>query len=705
MTPPSPPAAPPASVVFQPWRVGAGRLLALPERNVFWSEENHLTFFEKAPSGEGVDRGRFVAVASLPANSLNPRSIVLTSKGADAFVLSSVAATAWEGQLVRLPSVRVVERWNLATRTRLWSRTLPAMPNLKEGASSAENDDLLTLSPRGLFATRCMRMLAPSLTNCHVVALDERTGALGAAEAWSFKDFPFSWWNHDAQEVSPGRRYTLVHRYRSREEVPLVFDDVGRIVGRVRATCARFAQGGSEEMPTILVDEQSNLDENADISRRFRLIKDTSACQLAKHLVEARQYQRTDDRERLTSQFNWAGGGRRIVWSSLTQRFLTWDKLPKAYSMDVDRLGLPAPLPAPPGVADKQVDFAGSGSDLYAYTNEKLFHLEETGFVFDAPKTSVGVLLSRGNEALLATYAGLDDSKYVLSLGKRKPGQPGFTWQKTSAASTFRPDFVSFENAGRPQMLIAGGKAGLQWIDTRTGQVFLRSCPPGAPSTSPCNTRNAKDEYRGLVVSSARQTAFTVHLKDPSIRYNHSIEEIELSTGNVRRSFPAPDWDLTSPLDLSMGWLEKDRRFWIVGHDFRAGRAGASITIVTLPATDGAEPQYASFATQSQPYPFGADPEGRFFAFPREVDTIDVFAPSGSLVLTLGVRADGSFAQAGDGRFACTGKTCDEFRCVVGNVARVATDPACAALRVEGFAIAEEVARAQRVREAGKVSP
>ncbi|MDC0746099.1 hypothetical protein [Polyangium mundeleinium] len=687
--------------------MGGARLLALPERKVLWSDENHLTFFEKQNPGEVVDPGRFVAVASLPVNSLNPRSIVLTSNGADAFVLSSVAATAWEGRLVRPPSVRVVERWNLATRTRVWSRTLPAMPNVQDGTLATENDDLLTLGPRGLFATRCMMMRGPSLTNCHVVALDERTGALGAAEAWSFTDFSFSWWNHGSREVSPGRRYTLVDAYRYWQQFPhfLVFDDVGRIVGRVRATCARFAEGGSEERPTILVDEQSNLAENADISRRFRLIKDTSACQLEQHLAEARKYQKTDDRERLTSQFNWVGGGRRIVWSSLTQRFLTWDKLPRAHSMDVDRLGLPTPLPEPPGVADTQVLFAGSGSDLYAYTNQKMFHLEETGFVLDAPKTAPGVVLIRGDEALMATYAGLDDSKYVLLLGKRRPVQPGFTWQKTSAVSTFRPDFVSFEHAGRPQMLIAGGMAGLQWVDTRTGQVFLRSCSPGAPSPNRCSAPSNQNDYRGLVVSSARQTAFTVHQKDPSIRYNHWFEEIELSTGNVRRSFPAPDWDTTSPLDLPMGWLEKERRFWIVGHDFRAGRAGASVTIVTLPATDGAEPHYASFATQSQPAHFGADPEGRFFAFARDVDTIDVFAPNGSLVVTLGVRAEGAFAQAGDGRFACSGKACDEFRCVVGNVARLATDPACAAFRVEGFAIAEEVSRALRVREAGKVGP
>ncbi|MDI1451021.1 hypothetical protein [Polyangium sp. 6x1] len=678
----------------------------MPERKVIWAGENHLTFFDRQNAGEAVDPGRFVAVASLPVNNLNTRSIVLTSNGADAIVLASVAAPVWEGNIIRPPSARVVERWNLATRTRIWSRTLPAMPNIQTGASSTENDDLLTLGPRGLFATRCMQMIARSQTNCHVVALDERTGAMGASEAWTFTDFPFSWSNHDSQEVSKGRRHTLVNAYRYWQQFPhfLVFDDVGRIVGRVRASCARFADDNAEQMPTILVDEQSNLEENADVSRRFRLIKDASACQLQQHLTDARKYQRTDDTYPLTSQFNWIGGGRRIVWSSLTHRISAPGELPKAHSVDVGRLGLPAPLSPPPGAADADVLFAGSGSDLYAYTKEKIFHLEDTGFVFDSAKTGQGVLFSRGNEALMATYAGLDASKYVLSLGKRKPGKPGFTWQKITAVSQFRPDFISFENAGRPQVLIAGGKQGLQWVDTRTGQVFLRSCAPGAPSPNPCSDRKAENDYRGLVLSSARKTAFTVHLKDQSTRYNNSFDEIELSTGKTLRSFPAPDWSTSDPLDLPMGWLEKERRFWVVGHDFRAGRSGASVTIVTLPATDGAEPHYESFATHSQPAHIGADPEGRFFVAARGADTIDVFAPHGALVLTMGVRADGSFAQAGDGRFACTGKACDEFRCVVGNVARQVTDPACAAFRVEGFSIVDELARIEKARAAGKAS-
>ncbi|MDI3287366.1 hypothetical protein [Polyangium sp. 15x6] len=665
-----------------------------------WARENYLTFLDRQSSSEAVDPGRFVAVASLPVNSLDPRSIVLTSNGADAIVLSSVAATAWEGHMILPPSVRVVERWNLATRARIWSRTLPPMPNVQTGAGSTQNDDLLTLSPRGLFATRCMPTNARSQTNCHVVALDERTGALGTAEAWSFTDFGFSWYNHGYQEVSPGRRYTLVGQYpHSGSHHFLVFDDVGRIVGRVVASCARFAEGGSEERPSILIDEQSQLSADVAVSQRFRLIKDASACQLQQHLTDARKYKRTNDFYPVTSQFNWIGGGHRIVWSSETQRVGAQVELPKAYSMDVGRSSLPAPLPPPPGAADTHVLFAGSGSDLYAYTKEKIFHLEDTGFVFDSAKTGQGVIFSRDNEALMATYAGLDASKYVLSLGKRRPDKPGFTWQKISAVSQFRPDFVTFENAGRPQMLIAGGKQGLQWVDTRTGQVFLRSCAPGAPSPNRCNDPRAQNDYRGLVLSSARRTAFTMHLKDSSIRYNHSFEEIDLSTGNVWRSFPAPDWATNYPLDLPMGWLEKERRFWIVGNDFLPKQSGASVTIVTLPATDGAEPHYESFTTLSRQDNFGADPEGRFFVFGRDLDTIDVFAPNGVLVLTMGVRGDGAFAQAGDGRFACTGKACDEFRCVVGNVARLATDPACAALRVEGFSIVDELARA-----AGKAS-
>ncbi|MDI1475958.1 hypothetical protein [Polyangium sp. y55x31] len=637
-------------------------------------------------------------------NSLHPRSIVLTANGADVIVLGSVTATAWEGHIILPPSVRVVERWNLAKRTRIWSRTLPPMPNVKTGAGSTENDDLLTLGPRGLFATRCMGMQG-SQTNCHVVALDERTGAIGAAEAWTSTDYSFSWWDHDSQEVSPGRRHTLVRgRSYSTQSYFLVFDEMGRIVGRVLAACARFAEGGSEETPSILVDEQSNLSADAAVSKRFRLIKDTSACQLQQHLTDARKYQRTNAIYPVTSQFNWIGGGRRIVWSSVTRRISTPDEPPKAYSMEVGRSSLPAPLPPPPGVTDTNVLFAGSGSDLYAYTKEKIFHLEDTGFVFDSPKTGQGVIFSRGSEALLATYAGVDASKYVLSLGKRQPGKPGFTWQRISAVSTFRPDFVPFENAGRPQMLLAGGKQGLQWVDTRTGQVFLQSCAPGAPSPNRCNDPRAQNDYRGLVVSSTRRTAFTMHLKDASIRYNNLFEEIDLSTGKVLRSFPAPDWLTSSPLDLPMGWLEKERRFWIVGEDSRSKRSGASVTIVTLPAKDGAEPHYESFGTMSRPDHFGVDPEGRFFVSARDLDTIDVFAPNGVLVLTMGVRGDGAFAQAGDGRFACTGKTCDEFRCVVGNVARLASDPACAALRVEGFTIVDELARAEGIREPGKAS-
>lgn len=553
-------------------------------------------------------------------------------------------------------------------------------------------------------------MYHPSLqSNCHVVALDEHTGALGAAEAWSFTDFRFSWWNHGSQQVSAGRRYTLVDGYGESFPHFLVFDDMGRIVGRVRASCARFAEGGSEEMPSILIDEQRDLDENVAISRRFHLIKDANACQSQQGLKEAREYLRTDvnnevrsrvDTE-VRSQFDWIGGGRRIVWSSVTQRGSTWDKLPRAYSMDIERTG----LPAPPGMEDARVLFAGSGSDLYALAKKNIFHLEETGFVLDSVQPGVGVLLSRGNDALMVTYAGLDDSKYVLLLGKRRPGSQGFAWQKTSATSQFTPDFIPLENAGRPQMLIAGGKAGLQWVDMRTGQVFKRICPSGAQSSSSCGDRDTNNDYRGLVVSSVRQTAFTAHhWSDQSGRRTNSFDEIELSTGKLLRSFPGPEWATNMPLSLPMGWLEKERRFWIEGQELRTGAAMGSVTIVTIPATDGAEPHYESFGAQSHFNAFGADPEGRFFVFGRELDTIDVFAPNGILVITMGVRPDGAFAQTGDGRFACTGSACDEFRCVIGNVSRLVTDPACSAFRVKGFSIIEELARAQTVREASKTN-
>ncbi|WP_437507199.1 hypothetical protein [Sorangium sp. So ce1099] len=678
------------SVVFQP-RNSVPSLLALPERKVWWSEANYLTFFARQQSAGSADEGRFSAVASLPINNLYPRSIVLTPDGADAIAIFLVVASTWEGRIEHPPHTRVVERWNLATRTRRWSRTLPDLP---ERGNSTDHADLVTLGPHGLYATRCMRVLRDPYgnTRCYVDALDERTGALGPTETLSYTDFWFSW-RGQSQQVSAGRRFTLVGAHSNSSPYFLIFDDRGRRAGWVNASCARFAEGGSEERLTILIDEQSSLEKNAFLYGRFNLIKDASACQLQTDSKKVIAHTNTQDLRH--SGFRWIGGGRRIVWSSLSQRALEWDELPKAHVLDVDRVGLPVPLPAPPGMERERVLLSGSGSDLYAQTNKRFFHLEETGFVLDTAPPAPGHVLNHREDVLLAGhYEGLDASKYRLLVGKRQPGK-GITWQRISAVSQFTPDFVSFEDAGRPRILIAGGKAGLQWIDARTGQMLLRSCGRGAEPPGRCSDKGETD-YRGLVMSSARKTAFTMHLGLQSTRFNNSFDEIELSTGKVLRSFPAPDWDTAAPLDLPMGWVEKERRFWIEGMLTQSPRA--SVTVVTIPE-GGAAPRYDSIAALAWYPDFGADPEGRFFMFGRDYDTIDVFAPDGTLVVTLGARDDGAFAQARDGRFACTASACDEFRCVVGDVARPVTDPACAAFRVEGFSILEELARVRKAPE------
>lgn len=693
MTAPAPPAAPPVSVVFQP-RSTLAFLLALPERKVWWSDENYLTLFGRQTSAESADQGRSSAIASLPINNLYPRSIVLTPDGADAIAISLVVASTWEGRIEHLPHTRVVERWNLATRTRRWSRTLPDLP---ERGNSSAHADLVTLGPQGLYATRCMRVGAPAWdTRCLVAALDERTGALGPTETLSYTDSWFSWTGR-FQQASAGRRFTLVDGRTNSSPYFLIFDDRGRRAAWVNASCARFAEGGPEERPTILIDEQSSLEKNAVLYGRFNLIKDASACQLQQESKEAEEH--LNSRSLRHSSFRWLGGGRRIVWSSLTQRGsergLEWDELPKAHVLDVDRVGLPGPLPAPPGMERKRVLLSGSGSDLYAQADKGFFHLEETGFVLDSAPPAPGYVLNQRDDVLLAgNYQGLDASKFRLLLGKRQPGK-GIAWQRISAVSQFTPDFVSFEDAGRPRILIAGGKEGLQWIDARTGQMLLRSCGGGAEPPGRCSDKGETD-YRGLVMSSARKTAFTMHLGLQSIRYNNSFAEIELSTGKILRSFPAPDWDTSAPLDLPMGWVEKERRFWIEGMLMHSRRA--SVTMVTIPE-GGAAPRYDSFAALGWYPDFGADPEGRFFMFGRDHDTIDVFAPDGTLVVTLGTPDDGAFAQARDGRFACTGGACDELRCVVGDVARPVTDPACAAFRVEGFSILEELARVRKARD------
>ncbi|WP_433930039.1 hypothetical protein AB3662_39680 [Sorangium cellulosum] len=676
------------SVVFQP-RGTVVFLLALPERKVWWSDANYLTLFGRQKSAESADQGRFSAIASLPINNLLSRSIVLTPDGADAIAIFSVAASTWEGRIERPPYTQVVERWNLATRTRRWSRTLPALPIIGTYGDS----DVVVLGPHGLYATRCIKVGAPSSdTRCYVTALDERTGALGPTETISYTDFSFSW-RGEFQQVSPGRRFALVAAHSNSSPYFLIFDDRGRRAGWVNASCARFAEGGSEERPTILIDEQSSLENNASLHGRFNLLKDASACQLKQESKEAEAHLNSGSLRH--SGFRWLGGGRRIVWSSLTQRDLEWDELPKAHVLDVDRVGLPGPLPAPPGMERARVLLSGSGSELYAQADKRLFRLEETGFLLDSAPPAPPYVLSHREDAILGFhYEGLDGSKYRLVLGKRQPDE-GITWQRISAVSQFTPDFVSFEDAGRPRVLIAGGKAGLQWVDARTGQMLLRSCGGGAEPPGRCSDKGETD-YRGLVMSSARKTAFTMHLGLQSIRYNNSFDEIELSTGKVLRSFPAPDWDTSAPLDLPMGWVEKERRFWIEGKLPLTKRA--SVTMVTIPE-GGAAPRYDSFAALGWYPDFGADPEGRFFIFGRDHDTIDVFAPDGTLVVTLGTPDDGAFAQARDGRFACTGGACGEFRCVVGDVARPVTDPACAAFRVEGFSILEELARVRNASE------
>lgn len=605
-----PPPPPPASVVFQPtFRVPCN---GSPDQQVRFSEANYLSLFKEQDPGQEIDDGQPIAFASLPITSFFPKQVIVTPDRRDAIVLLGDQHSAFEGKLTG-PSWnqrdRVVERWNLATRKRIWSARIPM----------ESHDHKLELTSRGVLVTRCF-YARPRELDCEVFPIDENTGAVGPME---------------------------------------------------RQTNVKVAA------PAVV----NNAPVPCDLTRAYR------------------------GKEYYESTYYWIGAGRKIVWLSRRARFTVspfgrFDEPERmAYMMDAERKGLPTALPLPPNTDAPTLTLSGSGSRIYAYSGDhnkprKVYRLEDSAFVPESELTPSGLLMTHGDsDAFLLQDNGHHRNDFpVLLLGTRKPSDDGWTWQKTTVTSQFSPQSVRFEVDGRPQAIIVGGRFGLQRIDLRTGALMNRICALGTLPSGFCGNKDTSESYFGILGPTARQTFFTMHHTNRGGSVTNSFDEIELATGKTIRSFPGPFWATNDPLDLPMGWIEQDRKFWADG----ATDTGVPCTaIVTLPKEENGAPYYEFSCRQHPINTFAADPKGKYFAAPRDYDTVDVFTPSGKLALTLGIRGGSGFAQSPDGRFACEGQACDEFRCIVGEAARKVTDPACASMRVDGFSVMEEVARVQ----------
>jgi len=537
-------------------------------------------------------------------------------------------------------------------------------------------------------------LLTPDRRDAILLLGDRRSANEGKllGPSWDQRDRYVERWN-----LSTRKRIWSTRIPVSPDERKIEFGSRGII-----ATRCFIAKPGQTDCEVLTIDENTGA---LGPMERQTNVKVNSPAVVNKAPIPCDQNRAYRGKEWFESTYYWIGAGRRIAWLSRRARFTVSpfsrfdEPAPMAYMMDAERKGLPTALPLPAETDAPTLGLSGSGSRIYANSGDaskprKVFRLEDSAFVPDSTLAESGLLLTHGDSDVFL----LQDNKHhrndypVLLLGTRKPSDDGWTWQKTAVTSQFYPQSVRFEVEGRPQAIIVGGRFGLQRIDLRTGALINRICALGTLPSGFCGTKDTSESYYGILGPTARQTFFTTHHTNRGGAVTNSFDEIEISTGKTIRSFPGPFWATNLPLDMPMGWVEQDRKFWVDG----ATDTGVPCTaIVTLPKEESGAPYYEFSCRQAPINTFAADPKGKYFAAPREYDTVDIFTPSGKLVLTMGVRGGSGFAQTVDGRFACEGQACDEFRCIVGETAHRVTDPACASWRTEGFSVLEEVARMQ----------
>lgn len=652
-----------------PWE-GRQRFIT-PKRIWITTRENGVTV---------ADGERNVGLASFFA-TLPSSDIALTEDGEDAIVL--LFDPRYDRRAPGGPAtgreLRILERWNLATRTRRWSLRMPA-PS-KDVLSYGMSLDHVTVSAQGVFVTRCLPTYQPQNT-CTVWKVDAMNGALGPSEVFSTATLP-SKWGEDRIDAK-NNRFSLRQpsELRGKPRPFWIFDATGRVRGAVTAICARF-----DEQDTLWLEGAVEASLQAARGLGLNTLYGPRAC--VSEIAMEKPLPMSGPEKGVADQSYPVISGNRVVWQLLYG-------MRQAFSLDMTAPALPARFELPPE-NDLHIgsfwELQRSNTELYAAYVKNYARWPEGAL---APEIGVlpraGFLWSRGGALLLGYWPPSSAAQFKLTLGTRPRPDAPLKWRELAATSVYTPGFTLTEQGGKPVLVVAGGKSGLQRVDAASGQLLSRTCGAPTNKNAPCSS----DEYIGLAVSRDRATAWTYNdRRDASGSGEPEFQQIDLGTGSPVRAIRAPRFSFDSSDGYKMGWLEPDQRFWFAAKDYHYDfTCAAFVSVPPAPRVDAA---YDGLCLTGRPSAVEGDPGGRFFASFRVLGTVDFIAPDGEQVLLVGVRNGGdALAQTRDGRFACTGAACDELRCVVGDEARPISDAACAPLRAPGFSLLEELAKPRR---------
>jgi hypothetical protein len=239
--------------------------------------------------------------------------------------------------------------------------------------------------------------------------------------------------------------------------------------------------------------------------------------------------------------------------------------------------------------------------------------------------------------------------------------------------------------AGPRTLLVGDLKEGLFAVDLETNRRAAVLAGSEGEKTSDA-----------LPTSDGASAWVVIGQRDPNA---DRIDQVSLPDGRVlaSRRLPKLEWagiGSFASFQTRTGWLEPDRRLWIVGGDYgHACLEGANdlcvITTVDL-TTDPAGVRVVE--APGTGHVTGA-PDSSFFAqtTPAQLG-FNLFRPDGQTFLTTGAIGGGSYSFTPDGRFACSGNACRMLRCTVDGRSEPIDHPACRPLRREAFAIDLELA-------------
>lgn len=633
------------------------------------SDENGLSLIED----DGTARANVFAnywptdIAFIPETN-ETEALILTEDG------RPIVDGVWVNELSQV--VYHVERWNLATRKRIWSVRAPALPPMTGNLLYAMPTGHLTASKKGVFLTRCYTTNGKSF--CERNAIDKNTGVFGENQHEAVASITplFDKFRVDAKD---GRvSLQQYHDGPAEQRWWAIFDDEGRVRGGLLAKCARF----DEQNRLWLANAQPN---SLQTIRALGIeIQDgNQGCVPPIFAPTPLPPGMKPTENGIIDLGNITSVGNRVVWQSeVGER--------QAVFVDINVKGLPQSVPNLPPNNPDALSLMRSQS-AFSWVRKKELMLFDAQLANPRSFTTAGDVFAEvvDDVAVLFEYppGKNTDSYFVLSVGTIPTGPGPIAWKRIQGTSQHFPSFVPFEDNGKRRLFLAGGGSGLQKIDMASGQLLSQDCKKGVVLGRLC--MGQRDV--GLAPMKNKKTVWTFRefeQGNDEFRVGY-FTEIDMATGKSLRSVKTPRLVFESQRGYRMGWLEQDKRFWFAARY----QSELVIAVVSIPENPQAQPTISYLQSQGRSMSVIGHADPAFFAQYRAHGLVDFITTNGDTMLSMGKHDNGVFGLSRDGKFACTERACDAFRCIVGNEVRPATDPACEPLRVSGFSVIEELAK------------